>query len=90
MKITIRVVPVEDFSVSQKEAIHALEKECFGDVSQVSKEEDFIAESLAKIFAYNGNSIVGMLSLKKREVIFAGKHVLVGGTGGVCVTESIR
>ena len=88
--IKILVVPEKEFTTSQKEAIHKLEKECFGDVSRQSIEEDFIAEIYAKIFAYNGKEIVGMLSVKKRLVTFAGKQIVLGGAGGVCVTESMR
>jgi predicted acetyltransferase len=89
-KIKTQLVHEGNITASEKVAIQKLQKECFDDVPKESIEEDFIAESFAKIFAYNGSDIVGMLSLKKRNITFAGKSIVLGGIGGVCVAGNMR
>lgn len=89
-KITTKPVYKSRLTPFQKKSIEKLEKECFSDVDRQSIEEDFIAESFARILAYKGTEIVGILSLFKRNVNFAGKSIVLGGIGGPCVTESMR
>jgi len=88
--ITLRIVPEKKINSTHKESIKRLQDECFGDVDASSIEEDFIAESFARIFAYSNGTMVGMLRLFKRKVEFAGKNFLLGGLGGVCVAVSMR
>jgi len=89
-EIKIILVPEAELTPSQKESIFKLQKECFSDVDRQSIEEDFIAESFARMFASTGQEIVGTLRLFKREIIFSGKKILLGGLGGTCVTKSSR
>lgn len=89
-EIKIIFVPEAEFTPSQKESILKLQKECFSDVDRQSIEEDFIAESFARIFALTGQEIVGILRLFKRDIIFSGKKIILGGLGGACVTENSR
>jgi ribosomal protein S18 acetylase RimI-like enzyme len=89
-EIKIIFVPEAELNTSQKELILKLQKECFSDVDRQSIEEDFIAKSFARIFALKGGEIVGMLSLFKRNIIFSGKKIILGGLGGACVAEEFR
>lgn len=89
-EIKIILVQEAELTPSQKESIFKLQKECFSDVDRQSIEEDFIAESFARIFALKNQGIVGILCLFKRDIIFSGKKILLGGLGGTCVTESSR
>ena len=89
-EIKIILVPEAKLTPSQKESILKLQKECFSDVDRQSIEEDFIAESFARIFALKNQEIVGILRLFKRDIIFSGKKILLGGLAGTCVTESSR
>lgn len=89
-EIKVIFVPEAELTTSQKESILKLQKECFSDVDRQSIEEDFIAESFARIFALSGGEIVGILSLFKRNIIFSGKKIILGGLGGACVTEKFR
>jgi predicted acetyltransferase len=88
--ISVEVVPEGQFSAAQLKAIEKLQQECFGDIPQKEKDEDFIAESFARVFTYENNKIVGILRLFKREVEFSGRRIVLGGMAGTCVTEKER
>lgn len=80
----------QDLTPTQKAQIEVLGQECFGDVDPKEIAEDFIAESFGRLFAYKNEEIVGMLSLFKRNIVFEREKILLGGMGGVCVTEAFR
>ena len=80
----------DEITAEQKAAVHKLWEECFSDVPQDFIEENFIAKGFSRLFAYQDSSIVGTLELFKRKISFAGKEIMLGGMGGVCVTESMR
>jgi predicted N-acetyltransferase YhbS len=88
--IHIKTIPEERLTLEQKTAVTALLKDCFSDVSQEDIEECFIAESFARVFAYSKIELVGHLRLCKRIVEFEGKNVILGGLGGVCVSQRFR
>jgi len=88
--ICIKTVPEDGLKLEQKTAVEALLTHCFSDVSQEDIDECFIAKSFARVLAYDGTSVVGHLSLFKRHVKFEGMGVILGGLGGVCVSESRR
>lgn len=90
MDLKTIIVSEKDLSLKQLEEIKLLNKECFANISQEEVDEDFIAESFARVIAYNKNNAVGTLHLYKRDNNFEGKEVVLGGIGGVCVTESER
>lgn len=84
------VVPQEKITSEQKEALDRLWKECFSDVHQQYIEENFFARGFARLFAYIDLEIAGTLELYKRNIRFAEKEIILGGMGGVCVTEGMR
>lgn len=88
--MNIVFVSEQNLNEDQKRQIEELGKECFGDVSDQEKEEDFIAESYGRLFALEGEKIVGTLGLFKRVIEFEGEKIILGGMGGVCVTEKMR
>ncbi len=80
----------KNLSSIQKEQIGKFNEESFGDVSLEEKEENFIAKPFARLIAYLDGIPVGTLQLFKRENRFASKSFMLGGIGGVCVTEKHR
>ena len=88
--ICIKTVPEDDLTLEQKTAVEALFAHCFSDVSQEDIDECFIAQSFARVLAYDATSVVGHLRLFKRHVKFEGMDVVLGGLGGVCVSERRR
>ena len=88
--VKIKYINIKDLTEVQKKAVLKLQKECFSDVPKQSIEEDFIAQEFGKIFAYKDREIIGMLSLFKREIVFADKKIALGGMGGVCVTPTMQ
>lgn len=88
--IKINLVFEKDLTTDQKSQIDILGKECFGDVPQEEIDKDFIAESFARILIYNDNKLIGHARLFKRNIEFEGENIILGGIGGVCVTESAR
>lgn len=90
MTMSIVFIPEKSLTPVQKEKIENLNEESFGDVSLEEKEENFIAKPFARLIAYLDGIPVGTLQLFKRENSFAGKRVMLGGIGGVCVTEKHR
>jgi predicted GNAT family N-acyltransferase len=88
--IHIDVIPEDELTVEQKTAMKGLLMRCFSDVSQDDVDECFIAQSFARVLAYEETKLVGHLRLFERRVVFDGKDVVLGGLGGVCVSESMR
>ncbi|EKD65403.1 MAG: hypothetical protein ACD_50C00097G0004 [uncultured bacterium] len=50
--LKLAVISQDKISSDQKEELHKLLEECFSDVSQQSKQEDFFARGFARLFAY--------------------------------------
>lgn len=90
MDIKLVFVHENKINSAQKRAIEKLQRECFADVDKESIEEDFIAEYFGRIFALQGNEIVGMIGLQKKRITFDGKVITIGGPVGVCVTQKMR
>jgi predicted acetyltransferase len=90
MNFAIERVRVEDITPEQQVELDKLTQECFGDVADVEIQENFIAEPFAYLFAFIGKEIISRLALYKREIMFSGQKILVGGIGGVCVTSAHR
>lgn len=88
--MNIVFVSEQDLAEDQKRQIEELGKECFSDVNSAEVEEDFVAESSGRLFAVEGEEIIGMLELFKRVVKFEDEEIILGGMGGVCVTENMR
>jgi predicted acetyltransferase len=90
MNFAIELVRAEDITPEQQVGLDKLNQECFGDVAEAEIKENFIAEPFAYLFAFIGKDIISRLALYKREVVFSGQKILVGGIGGVCVTAAHR
>lgn len=88
--VKLSVVAESDLSDSDRKIIERFNKECFSDVDKQEADENFIAKSFARIFAYDGERVIGTLRIFKRHTDFEGKDINLGGMGGVCVTESER
>jgi len=88
--IKLQFVLEKNITQLQKKATKNLQKECFSDVPKDSIEKDFISKEFARIFAYEDNKIIGMLGLFKRDIVFDGKKITIGGMGGVCVVAKAR
>lgn len=88
--MNIVFVSEENLNEDQKRRIEELGIECFSDVNSEEVSEDFIAESFGRLFAIEGGEIIGMLGLFKRVVKFEDEEIILGGMGGVCVTENMR
>jgi predicted GNAT family N-acyltransferase len=88
--IRFKTIPEDGLTLEQKTAVKALLTHCFSDVSQEDIDECFIAQSFARVLAYEETGLVGHLRLFKRHAEFGGKDVILGGLGGVCVSESLR
>ena len=74
----------------QRLCIGLLMKECFGHVDPIEARDCFCAESFARILACSNGKLIGHLRLFKRRVEFEKREVILGGIGGVCVSESMR
>ena len=90
MSIEIEYIKSTELTSTHQAALVVLNNECFGDVSQTSIDEDFIAEPIAYIFAKNDGVIIARLAVFKRKVVFNNRDIILGGMGGVCVTENMR
>ncbi len=90
MNFAIELVRVGELTPDQQTGLEALNHECFGDVPAQEIAENFIAEPLAYLFAMIGTEMISRVALFKREVVFAGQNIMVGGIGGVCVTTAHR
>jgi predicted GNAT family N-acyltransferase len=86
----ILLVSEKELADKQKVAISELMARCFSHVDPKEAEECFYAESFARILAYSGDSLVGHLRLFRRNIEFDGKKIVLGGVGGVCVSEDMR
>lgn len=90
MNFAIELVKIGELTPAQQAGLDALNKECFGDVPDKDVQEDFIAEPFAYLFAMIGQQAISRVALFKREVLFAGQKIILGGIGGVCVTTLHR
>lgn len=90
MNFAIELVKAGELTPDQQAGLDALNRECFGDVPEQSVTEDFIAEPFAYLFAMVGKEMISRVALFKREVVFAGQSIILGGIGGVCVTTPHR
>jgi len=88
--INVLLVFENELTDQQKVSIGELERRCFSDVDPKEAEECFYAESFARILAYSKDRLVGHLRLFRRNIEFDGRKVVLGGTGGVCVSEDTR
>jgi hypothetical protein len=62
----IKIIPEDGLTTEQKTAIEGLLRQCFCDVPHEEIEECFIAQSFARVLAYDGSMLVGHLRLFKR------------------------
>ena len=90
MNFVIEHVKVTELKPDQQAGLDSLNQECFGDVSSIEINDNFIAKPFGYIFAMVGKEMIGRVALFKREVVFSGQKVILGGIGGVCVTTSHR
>lgn len=90
MNFNIELVKVGELTKEQESGLNSLNTECFGDVPQSEVEENFYAIPFAYLLADVNNQIISRVALFKREIVFAGKHITLGGIGGVCVTKLHR
>lgn len=90
MNFAIELVKVDELTQAQQAGLDALNRECFGDVPEQSIREDFIAEPFGYLFAMIGKAMISRVALFKREVVFVGQNIILGGIGGVCVTTKHR
>jgi GNAT superfamily N-acetyltransferase len=86
----IHVVNEGELTSQQRRDFNSLRDMCFSHVDPVEAEECFYAESFSRLLAYDGVKLVGILRLFKREVVFDGEGVVLGGVGGVCVLPGSR
>jgi predicted N-acetyltransferase YhbS len=93
-RCAVSLVSTEETHVTQaqRDAMLALQIECFGQGEVTDEElyEDFVARELARVFAYQGEEMVGCVSVYRRPVRYAGRDMLLGGYGGVCVRKDLR
>ena len=90
MNFAIEFVKTEVVTPKQQEDLDALNRECLGDVPTEEVTDNFIAEPFGYLFAMVGEHLISRVALFKREVIFDGQKILLGGMGGVCVTTDHR
>lgn len=90
MNFAIELVKAGELTPSQQIGLDALNGECFSDVPAQEIAENFIAEPFASLFAMIGNQVISRVALFKREVIFEGQKIMLGGIGGICVTTTHR
>lgn len=90
MIFNIELVKASELTDAQQSGLDALNRECFGDVDETEIQENFIAEPFAYLFAMSGLEMISRVALLKREVVFAGQKIMVGGIGGVCVAIKYR
>ena len=90
MNFAIELAKAEEITPDQQAGLATLNQECFGDVPAQEITDNFIAEPFAYLFAMIGKQVISRVALFKREVIFAGQKIMVGGIGGVCVTTKHR
>ena len=90
MGIEIEYIKSTELSEVQRSALSRLDKECFWDVPETAINEDFIADPVAYIFAKNDGVIIARLAVFKRKIVFDNRDIVLGGMGGVCVTENMR
>jgi len=88
--IKIHTVNEGELTSQQRRDFDSLRDTCFSHVDPVEAEECFYAESFSRILTYDGEKLVGILRLFKRDVVFDGKDVALGGIGGVCVLPGFR
>lgn len=88
--IKLTLVPKDELSYQQKQAVLELQRQCFGDVDPKEAEECFYAEVHARILAYSNEELVGYLILHKRNIKFDGREIIMGGAVGACVAECMR
>ena len=70
--------------------IGALEHYCFGHIDPIELEECFYSEIWARICAFSQHELIVHLILHKRDIIFEGKPIIIGGAVGVCVKSQMR
>lgn len=90
MNFDIKHVKLGDMTPLYQADLDKLNKECFGDVPDEESKEDFFAEPYSYLFAMIGNQMISRVALFKREVVFAGQKIALGGIGGVCVGVDYR
>lgn len=90
MNFAIGLVKAGELTVDQQAGLDALNAECFGDVPTVEISDNFIAEPFGYLFAMIGKEMISRVALFKREVVFDGQKISVGGIGGVCVRTNYR
>lgn len=90
MNFAIELVKAAELTPDQQAGLDTLNAECFSDVPTQEITDNFIAEPFAYLFAMIGKEMISRMELFKREVVFAGQKVILGGIGGVCVTTPHR
>lgn len=88
--VTIESVYATEITDKEKKVITDLDAECFADIDPKEIKEDFIAVPFGYITAKREGKLIGKIDLFKTNLLFAGKNMLIGGLGGVCVAESER
>lgn len=87
--IDVKIIDEPELTSAQKDAFHQLAVQCFPDVSAEEAEEDFCSEPSARVLAYRRGELVAGAEVYRREVLYEGQAVVVGGFGPF-VREDLR
>jgi GNAT superfamily N-acetyltransferase len=92
MAIQIEIVVMEENEVApeQKIEMHRLQIACFSDqVTAEEVEEDFDRPPAARVLAYHQDELIACAEVFKREIIYGGQTIMLGGFGP-CTREDLR
>ncbi len=74
----------------QKQNIAHLTKSCFSHIPKGEIEEDFYSPKIARVLAYQNDSLVGYAGIHLSLGNFQGRDIHIGGFGGVCTRRDKR
>lgn len=88
--LRVEYVAAGAMTAAMRVAKHALQVNCFADVPADEIYEYFVAEPIGSVLAWEGEDLVGCVSVHKRTISVDGEEVLLGGYGGTCTRADKR
>jgi len=86
----IEVLKPDNLKGDIRSQIESLKKSCFSDVPEKEIKENFYAVPFATLVAMSDKTVIGTLSIFKREITFDRRNIVLGGIGAVCVLPRER
>lgn len=88
--MNIKVVNDSDFSKEEKKEILEFIVKCFENINLEERRLKYFSPTYKHLLFYKNDKLISYLRMIKRETVFGGTNITIGGIGDVCTISKER